>query len=244
MKRARGSYRSTSRRYAGKQKLARQKAAFSLGRPQRAIAVYQSTGELKGVDTDISINPVLATTTTNGGITVLNLVQQGSGSWNRVGRKIHMKSIRLIGSMALTTTGTAAIQNNLARMILVYDKQPTGVLPTFNAIFGRTDQNGDDTLSNFQDPPRYDNMGRFRVIQEWDYDMPVRPNPNGGNVVKHFDHYVKLGLETVFSGQSSPMTIADISSGALYLITRAGINTATIFANIQSTSMARLRYTD
>jgi len=54
--------------------------------------------EIKGMDTELAIaGPVLATTATNGDCFVLNLVQQGAGSWNRVGRKIRMKSLRLKG---------------------------------------------------------------------------------------------------------------------------------------------------
>ena len=54
-------------------------------------------GEMKGMDTDISYVSVIGSTNTNAGIYVLNLVQQGNGSWNRVGRKTHSSSVRLRG---------------------------------------------------------------------------------------------------------------------------------------------------
>jgi len=58
------------------------------------------------------------------------------------------------------------------------------------------------------------------------------------------DEYIKMpDLETVFSGASSPMTIADISTGALYVYFRA-YNQSTGVSEAQFTGNARLRYTD
>ena len=56
------------------------------------------------------------------------------------------------------------------------------------------------------------------------------------------DEYVKLNnLESVYSGQSTPMTIADISTGALYFVARSQLVTA---SSITIDAIARLRYKD
>lgn len=213
----------------------------------------RSSGELKGVDTSLSLNPILSTTNTNGSMFTLNLVAPGSGSYNRVGRKIRMASVRLNGLFRMTyanEAGTNNIAGNQIRMLLVFDRQPSGVLPTFDSMFGLTSQDGTES-STYMAPLRYDNTERFRVLR----DVRVCTNIGAVNsttgslnsitsVVK-FDEYIKLGgLETVYSGQSAAQTIADVSSGALYVIFRCDINAATFVTSVDPDSYARLRYYD
>lgn len=211
-------------------------------------------GELKGVDTVLTIaGPIVATTNTNGNAFTLNLVQAGTGSWNRVGKKIYCQSVRLCGNAqfnlapAATTLNTV---NAVLRMVVVWDKQPSGTLPTFDTIFGYTSQDGTEA-SNVLAPLRYDNVDRFQVLKD------ERVSSNSGAVVTGgtgniyaqyfpFDCFIPLGnRETVFSGQSSPMTIADVSSGALYVFFRAtGSTDDAIDWSITADSIGRLRYTD
>ena len=211
-----------------------------------------SLGEIKGVDTDISVADVLATTNTNVGVIPLNLIVPGSGSFNRIGRKAHLQSIRfygrLFGSFAAAAT-TSNMAGNVARLLIVWDRQPSGILPTFDTIFGHTLPDGTEA-TDFLDPVRYDNMDRFRVMRDLRLDLnPTGQNTNGGTedlmqMVVNFDEMVRLpNLEAVYSGQSSPQTIADISSGALYFIIRAATNTANANECIMA-GFARLRYTD
>lgn len=221
----------------------------------RAIGLrfMPSSGELKGVDTSLSLNPILSTTNTNGSMFTLNLVVPGSGSFNRVGRKIRMASVRLNGLFRMTY-GPEATTNNIAgnqiRMLLVYDRQPSGVLPTFDSMFGLTTQDGTET-STYMAPLRYDNTERFRVLRDVRVCSQVEAvNTTTGTVnsvtqVVEFDEYIKLGgLETVYSGQSSPQTIADLSSGALYVIFRCDLNAASFVTSVDPDSYARLRYYD
>jgi len=208
-------------------------------------AAVRGASPLKGVDTDVDISPVLATTNTNAGIFQCNLVQQGSGSWNRVGRKIAMKSLRLKLQIRFSAAApTTTYAGNQIRYIVVYDKQPSGVLPTFNTIFGRTIQDGTESCE-FMDPARFDNMDRFTVLLDRTVCMqPPASATTGGTYAWAVDEYLKLGnRETVFSGQSAPMTIADTSSGALYFIMRADSANVAGQAFLEA-SMARLRYTD
>jgi len=253
-KRARKQYKRPSkyartqiRPYAGP--TARQIAA------SQASKILSKIGELKGVDTDIDATSILATTNTNGNCFVLNLVQSGTGSWNRVGKKIRMKSIRLYGEIRYTYTDAATtgiIDSNALRMVVVYDKQPSGAaIPTFDAVFGHTLQAGTEQCG-YLDPVRYDNTDRFRVLK----DMRVQLNPplfNGAagstdtTIQTYiFDQYVELkGLETIFSGQSTPMTISDVSTGGLYVYFRAAVASVGVnVVGISTNSFARLRYTD
>lgn len=215
-----------------------------------------SIPEKKGMDTALTIaGPIIATTNTNADAFVLNLIQAGTGSWNRVGRKVHLKSVRLLGAASYiysSQTTTADFEEAVLRMVVVWDKQPSGgALPTFETIFGTTDQSGTEA-SNVLAPPRYDNMDRFQVLRDCRIVAPVETVTaaagTGNRVIKKvsFDEYLKLGdREVVFGGQTVPMTIADVSTGALYVYFRStnSINDQTDWT-ITSNSYARLRYSD
>lgn len=205
--------------------------------------------EKKGVDTTISGTGLPETTSTNAGIYPLNLIQQGTGSWNRIGRKTKLKSVRIQGNISnsyVMANGDNA--GNIVRCILVWDKQPSGnALPTFETIFGVTDQSGTESCTIYS-PPKYDTMDRFRVLKDWkeEFVVYVQPLANADSTVEYrdIDCYLKLGdLESVYSGQSNPMTIADINSGALYFILRAQTNSATT-SQASVALNARVRFID
>jgi len=217
------------------------------------VVPRQRFGEVKGVDTLLTLTPIIASTNTNGSIQVINLIAPGSGSFNRIGRKAYLKSLRIKGYLDAAITSVAAssdLSGGVVRMVVVWDRQPSsGAIPNFNDIFGVTDQAGTES-STIMAPIRYDNMDRFKILKEctWDFN-PEAISPNAGDVLnmqKAFDEYVKLsGQETVFSGQTATQTIADISTGALYIVWRSSINTAgTFIAGVNSQTFARLRYTD
>jgi len=233
-------------------KAARNRRAQSQRR-QSTVLLLKSMGEKKGVDTPLVYNPVIATTSTNAGIFVVNLVQTGNGSWNRVGRSIQNHSLRIRGEAYQTVTliDDSALVSSTLRMVVVWDKQPSGVaIPSFDDIFGHTLQDGTEA-SNFLDAIRYDNMGRFQILRDTllraDIGAVSSSNTTSDTAryTASFDEYIKLGgRETIFSGQSTPMTIADISTGALYVIFRAEGQTAQTYYQISGDSFARLRYTD
>lgn len=252
------------RKYLGKRIPAKKRMRFAaslsaragqavVARPSTVAAVIRQIGELKGVDTDISMSDILSTTNTNGNMVVLNLIQPGAGSYNRIGRKVTLSSVRVWGTIFHTTSQAATTGNyngNILRLTLVWDHQPSGTLPVFNEIFGHTDQSGTEA-TDFQDPVRYDNMDRFQILRDIRIDMnPPMDNQAGGTqdtvaCAQHFDELVKIpNLTSVFSGNTSPQTIADISTGALYFIARARANTALANEFEISNGFARLRYKD
>jgi len=208
---------------------------------------------IKGVDADLS-QSIIATTTTNGSIDVLNLIQPGSGSWNRIGRKTVLKSVRIKGNLLWVNTPTFATGaqqiETAVRAVLVWDNQPTGTIPTFDVIFGSTLQDGTEQVTSILDPVRYDGMERFRVIREWCWEEPPVTVPAFGTApniqcTQCIDEYVKMpggGLVSNYSGQSTPQTIADIASGALYMVWRT--TSSTSGGSVTFDGMARVRYYD
>jgi len=228
-------------------------AAAMAGRGGAAIMdrIRKSSGEKKGVDTPMVGFFLPETTTDNTGIFVINLVAPGNGSWNRVGRKIYNKSVRIKGNFnAQVSEVTGTVGGNVARMVVVWDKQPSGAaIPSFDTVFGKTAQDGTESTT-FLDPVKYDNMDRFSVLKDcvMNFTSEIVTNPITGIAVQlqTFDEFIKLGgREVVFLGQTAPMTIADISTGALYVYFRAAAADNDVNdLSIDSLSFARLRYTD
>lgn len=220
-----------------------------LGIPRMSQSTYVSSGELKGMDTDCVYSPVLGTTGTNVGVITVNLVQAGTGSWNRIGRRITMKSLRLQGVATCDhfLDGTNDYLGNSLRIMVVYDRQSSQATePQFNDIFGQTSQAGTET-TNWYSPPKYDTMMRYVCLKDWSIDSQCGADPTATNFVRnvfHIDEYIRLpNLEVNFSGQSSPMTVADINTGALYVIARANQGTPAATVWILNLN-ARLRYVD
>ena len=91
-------------------------------------------------------------------------------------------------------------------------------------------------------------MDRFTVIKDMFLTAPCNPVTSTGSgpsttSVVCLDEYVKLnGLESVYSGQSNPMTIADISTGALYLVMRSQYTG--VSSSVTVDGISRLRYKD
>lgn len=209
-------------------------------RPVRAAP----KGELKGVDTDLtSLAGFVTDINTNNDILVLNLIQQGTGSFNRIGRKIFPQSVRLnMWMRQVAQTNSTSV--NWARIALVWDKQPTGALATYDAIFANTDQTGTDTAT-LESSLRYDNTDRFKVLMDRRHSFQpgflqsMNLTPDSWIL----DEFISLkGLETVYNATSSPAVIADISSGALLLVCRAFDATNSVISC--TLGKARLRYTD
>jgi len=209
--------------------------------------------DVKGVDTSLALNPVIATTNTNGSIFVLNLIQQGAGSFNRIGKKIYPVSVRCKGVVSFSNAvRVAGTDGNKLRAILVWDRSPNGAaIPAFDVIFGTTDQTGTEA-SNMEAVIRYDAMDRFKILKEWCIiDNPGNSGTNtAGDLVEDFhsfDEYLsfkKGKYESLFGSTTNPMTIADVANGALYLVFRVQQNTADNIVSISANSFARLRYTD
>lgn len=231
-------------------------AARSMVPAKRWSSRMAQKGELKGMDTTIDnttpatwTNPVLSTTNTNGSCAVLNLIQTGTGSWNRIGRKVTLKSVRIKGFAEgfIFQTATNDFNGNMMRVVLVWDKQPSGAaIPAYDDIFSETNQSGVESTVVWSQTA-YDTLDRFRVIKDMTIPFEMENTVSATNatrIVVPIDEYIKLpDLESNYSGQSTPMTIADINSGALYLYARSLFNvaadsTTALYVN------CRVRYTD
>jgi len=244
---------------ASTRKIARIMARTGMSFPQANSAYYadsssrsQFCSELKGVDFRTAFSPVISTTNDSGCIHTINLVGAGTGSFQRIGKNVCGKSVRLQGIVAaiLKTDGTTGdLLGNTLRMVVVYDAQPNGNLPVYSDIFGITGQDGTVT-TEFLDPVRYTETSRFKVLRNvvWDCNPEAYGSTGSQHQIgmfKTIDEYIPLDdITTTFSANTSPASISQITHGAIYLIFRARSNTTDDYFYVSDKFSVRYRYTD
>lgn len=155
---------------------------------------------------------------------LLNGIVQGAGNNQRIGNKVSLKALRIKGQIINLAT---AVQT-YARVLIVYDKQPNGALPTYASVMQTRDSAGAATNTAFSDP-NFDNKERFTILRDTTIVLPSVTNTAGvlTNVgfdqqakndinVFNIDMYIKLkGLHTAYTGATAG--IADISTGSLMI---------------------------
>jgi len=212
-----------------------------------SLMAVKRRGELKGIDTLLSsVGVVENTLTTDTDIVPLNLIAPGSGSFNRIGRKVCCKSVRIRGSFFIAASAVASAQtSDTVRMSLVWDKQPSGgAAIAWDTVFKYTPQTGTEANALWAGL-RFDNMERFVVLRDQAITVQLSHTsttaaPSLQGYVP-FDIYVDLkGMETTFGAQTATSVITDINTGSLLLMFRSENNMAQLSGN----SVARLRFVD
>lgn len=221
-----------------------------------------SAPEVKALDvSNVTAAPGGANLALNsaGSIIPLTLIQAGSSFFNRIGRKITLKSIEF-QCIITQLNATRASVPDTARMAIVYDRQTNGAIPSLSDIFQDTEQNATNT-TNSQSGLNLNNRDRFSIIMDRRFQLPsatntagvltnIWPNSFGGAGKPNDDglgmihEFRKLnGVITQYKADSAPAVIGDIATGALYLVTFA--DTAAGSENFAGGLWhARLRYTD
>jgi len=224
--------------------------------PQRRnIINYQQTrpgGEIKSIDvvnttngSSIAVFPFNDTPT----LTPLNIITSGSSMFNRIGRKVSMKSVHIQG--AFTTTGNTSTVPQFARLIVIYDKQPNGALPNYTDVI--TDQinntGGDTKISGPRSGINLNNRDRFEMLIDRRWVLPdCPPTQVAGRYtctadMLHFEIFKKLkDREVHYKQDSSPGVIGDIATGSLVIITLGDLNAGSEGWN--GYLSIRLRYSD
>jgi len=193
--------------------LVRRSVSAAIGRGlNRRGAASKETGY---VDVASAVYPL----DTTGAVTLLNTVAQGASVNQRVGKKIVMKGIQCRGSVYGLS---AAIVNDVAYMI-VYDKRPTGALPTITDILVSA-----SAVSMNNDA----NSGRFRILKRIDEVLIGNTSLTGAvanalteGTMRSADWWLDLKSLPVVYKAAGTGAIGDIEEGALYLVT-IGTNAA------------------
>jgi len=164
------------------------------------------------------------------GITELNCVTQGAAAYQRIGTKILMKSLDLRFNLFM---GGSAMTYNAVRYMIIYDSSPNGAFPAYTDILS-------DNISGapgFHSRINMANRARFTILR--DRLIPfVAASSSSMQTIKE---YVKLKHETQF--KSTTGAIADITTGALYLVAFASLSTSACWVQT-SVMCSRIRYYD
>lgn len=210
-------------------------------------APRRSTAEVKLVDNINASAGISLTLNSTAQITCINLVQSGSGFFNRVGRRIEMQSIQVTGEVNQTETGT--LYNDYARILVIYDRQTNGALPSYATIMASYDQSG-TASTNYLSGVNPDERERFLVLMDQRLVLPSCPGgtgvtgaTDGPAVTFNINRFIKMrNLTTHFKADSSPAVIGDVATGSVYLI---GIGRAASGAEgWQANLNVRIRYKD
>jgi len=237
--------------------------------PRGAVPVYRkarvpalrpslNNGLLKCVDFNLNtgtsyIESNISTNTTS---ECCSIIGPGNGVFQREGRILRYHSIEIMWTPVLMQLMVAnQTLSPLVRMVVVWDKNPAGAIPTFNTVFGNTDNQGAETCA-VMDPLRLDNMSRFTILSDTIIEpthqiSPVATGVNGSVIPYKRRVWIDLrGKYTSYSAQTTPPTMGDIATGGLIIFWRAnyagGATAPAGFGGWQNTneSIARVKFYD
>lgn len=215
------TFRRGSRLSSKMASLARAAARASKAQAMRNPPVYAPPGEFKSVDT--TINSAIDST---GYVLLLNGLARGDDINQRSGREVMMKSVELrFNSFATGTTGVDQIH----RVALVYDRQANATALTWADVF---------TSSSINYPRNLENRKRFKVLMDTWYVINASGEPGTAHVEKY---YRKLAHPVTFNSGNAG-TVADITTGSLYLMWTSSAAAGAGAGTIQG--RCRVRYTD
>jgi len=192
-------------------------------RPQKSLVMMttSTSPEKKNIDN------FSALTTLAGGAwslaVLLNDTQQANGPNGRLGRSFTMTSLQLRYNLARTGSNGPS----QARIVVIYDKQPSGALPVALDFFA-----SDTSVS----PLNLSNSERFVVIMD---ELTDSFQSTSLNISGY--RYRKIGLSSVWNSGGTGIT--GVKTGAIYLI--ASNNDK--FGGVVSVDMdffTRIRYID
>jgi len=232
------AFAPSKRRFTpGRAPLARSRAADFTPSSQMRQAAGSETKALDTNGVTVSPIPIIAATANAGSnamFVCLNATQEGVGLWNRVGRRIRMKSIQIKGHVVpIVPDGTKYPSPSTCRIILFYDRQPNKALPDLNDVLLSYNSAGGATTTAFSGL-NMNNRDRFLMLRDSQMELPpavgtasdtsgaifsscdsLAGNPQGS---RNINWFVKLkGSVTHYLATANPATIGEITEGSLIL---------------------------
>jgi len=187
----------------GRRRAAGRKAKpTSYKRPGRALTLVRSAPapaktELHTVnafDSQVSSVPT-------GTLVYLSGIAQGDNEYQRTGRSVQYYQLEFRG----TFWHGATPDHDISRVMLIYDKSPTGLAPTLADLFDATG------ARPVLDPRNMDTQGRFTVLKDKEFTSAEQARPT------HFKWLINMRRKKgVFSGATS--AIASCEQGSIYLL--------------------------
>lgn len=157
---------------------------------------------------------------------LINGIGQGTGSNQRIGRKVLLKAIqmRYTAQSGVIAGGNVPMQN---RIIVFYDKQSNGAAPAITDVV---------VANSFVSPLNLNNSDRFVILFD-----ELTESAQGATFMISGSRYTKCNLEQMFVGNNA--LIADIAGGAVFIM--AANNSDPVVGQATSTYVhTRVRYID
>lgn len=216
-------------------------------------AKYQKTYQkpyrqsIRKFDIEKKVNdtgPSQLSANTTGQFVLLMAPVPGSDITNRVGRKTLTHSIYIRGLISAEladqdgpTVGVSPAQ--LARIIIFIDNQPNGATPIVTDLLTSATSYAQLNLNN---------RDRFKILSDKQFPLHAYAyNTTSGTAVASlsnsyaFKKFIKCNIETIFNAGTAA-TIADITSGAIYMFLIGSIATGSNDATCALST--RVRYSD
>lgn len=194
---------------------------------------------------------ILSSFDATGTVTALCIPALGSGPYQRLGRQTELDSLYVTGFIEPTGTGTVAILPDVARLMVVYDRSPVGSNPAISDVLQDIDASNTKTTTAFSGL-NLDNKKRFVILMDERIYLPgctgtTTGPPTVGNDTNGYlpivKRYIKLGGLLQEYKASTP-AVADITTGALFLITYSRLTAAGSTTIYKYGGTCRLNYRD
>ena len=172
-------------------------------------------------------------------------INQGAQSYERIGRKIIIKSILI--DLLLGFNSGAQGQPTSWKFYLMLDKQCNGTSPSVTDIFSQpAGAAGTPTAPSNQDPvttelPSIANRQRFQILKEKTFT--ITPQLAQQIMLKPVKHYMRCNIPIEYGG--TPGALNTIKSNNIFCLMTSTYNNATTQTlNWGCDGMIRLRYSD
>lgn len=197
-------------------------------------AVLKISHEMKNVDLVQNLTNV--TNTFN--LYTLNTISQGTNAGDRTGRDAVIESVQIRGIMSLGSPSTTP--EDVLRVMLIWDRETRGAAPAAADVFLSTG-GGSTCISQLN----YDNAHRFKIVKDELYmintsaigQTAATSWAQNTMLVKNNSKTHKIGLKTHYYNTSAG-TVADIDSGALYLVV------VSLYGTVSWSNSIRVKFRD
>jgi len=205
-----GQARYPPKKSGGQRQAASYNAPYTLYRQPMSETHYVDV--VSGVTTP---TPISSTAT----FVCLNGTLEGSGAYNRIGRRINLRSLYLNGRFGPEASITAArAAPTYIRAMVVYDLATNGSTPTLANLL-QSETNAGASSNTVFSGNNMSNRGRFQILMDERFVMPtitsaVVPLSDQNMLVQR---YIQL-RDKVTEYKASTGADTDITIGGLYLV--------------------------
>lgn len=209
--------------------------------PSMAPVLRGFKPEVKTVDVLVTTN-ILSTTAT---FTTLNGTALGTEVFQRIGRKIRMKSIHIRGRI-IRNAAIVQASDDYARVIVFYDSE--GTTSTLSDVLESDDATG-ATASNVTSFTNTANFSRFKILSDTAFTLPITPATAATTITAQSGGLTDYKSEANYNKFINlNMMMAEFGAGGA--ISHGGLQLMTVGSSIAVAAphsiqwYARLRYYD